>query len=232
MKYRAVFFDFGGTLMSMDRDCVAREYVALASKRGATLDRDAVRAMFAALDDEIPARARQAPPLSLNARVGEKFWRTLFADGWARLNLTPDTKAVNHLYRQFRRGEFNRLFDDTRPALDALRARGLMLGVLSNFTRDCKQVLQTLAIADYFAHVVVSAIVRVEKPARAIFDRAARAAKLQSNEILYVGDSPHADVFGATNAGWDAMLLDRDNWYPEYSTAPRVRLLTDLLDLM
>lgn len=232
MKPTAIFFDVGGVLMSMDRDRVAREYVTLAQSRRVTLAVDAVRAMYAKLDDEIPARARQAPPLSLDECVGETFWRTLFADGWARLGLAPDDVAVTKLYRAFRRGAFNRAFDDARPALDALQTRGMMLGVVSNFTPNLHDVLQTLGLARYFSHVVVSAIVRVEKPARAIFDHAAKLAQRDVRELVFVGDSPHADVDGARNAGWDAILLDRDNWYPDYHIAPRIRRLTELVELM
>jgi len=230
MKPTAIFFDVGGVLMSMDRDRVAREYVALARSRRVTFD--AVRAMYAQLDDEIPARARNSPPLSLDERVGENFWRTLFADGWARLGLAPNAAAVTKLYRAFRRGAFNRAFDDARPALDALQARGFLLGVVSNFTPNLHDVLQTLGLARYFSHVVISAIVRVEKPARAIFDHAAQVAQRDARELLFVGDSPHADVDGARGAGWDAILLDRDNWYPDYRVAPRIRRLTELVELM
>jgi putative hydrolase of the HAD superfamily len=230
MKYTAVFFDVGGTLMSMDRERVAREYVALAHARGVDINQVQARAMFAALDDEIPKRARQALPLSLNARAGERFWKTLFADGWSRLALPQDRAAVDHLYILFRRGDFNRLFEDTRPALDALKTRGLALGVLSNFTRNCKEVLQTLGIASYFSFFAVSSIVRKEKPDRAIFDYAVRAARRPAGEILHVGDSIHADVDGARAAGLNAILLDRDYWYPDYTTVPRIRRLTELLD--
>ena len=228
MKYRAIFFDVGGVLMSIDRERVAREYVALGCARRVALDLDAARKMYAALDDEIPARARQSPPLSLDESVGEKFWRTLFADGWSRLGLARDDAAITQLYREFRRGTFNRAFDDARPALDALKMRGYMLGVVSNFTPNLAEVLQTLGLGDPFAHVVVSALVRAEKPARAIFDHAAELARCEARELLYVGDSPHTDVAGARGAGWDAILLDRDNWYPDYRIAPRIRRLTEL----
>jgi FMN phosphatase YigB (HAD superfamily) len=42
----------------------------------------------------------------------------------------------------------------------------------------------------------------------------------------------HSDVDGARSAGWDAILLDRDNWYPDYETVPRIRLLTELSNLI
>jgi len=218
--------------MSMDRDLVAREYIARAQARGAARDLATARAMFAALDDEIPARVKKSPPLSLDERAGEIFWTMLFADGWARLALARDDAAVQSLYQKFRRGQFNRLFDDTRPALDALKSRGLQLGVLSNFTANCGEVLRTLGIANYFSSIVVSALVRAEKPARAIFDHATRESKCAPREIILVGDSIHHDVDGARDAGWDAILLDRDNWYPNYSAAPRIRKLTEIVNLV
>jgi FMN phosphatase YigB (HAD superfamily) len=56
--------------------------------------------------------------------------------------------------------------------------------------------------------------------------------KLSAHEIVYVGDGLHSDVEGAHGAGWDAILLDRDNWYPDYHAVPRIRLLTELADLI
>jgi len=232
MKYTTITFDVGGVLMSMDRECVAREYIALAKARGIALDFDATLRLYSTLDDEIPARARMAPPLSLDARVSENFWKTLFADGWMRLGLPQDNAVVNRMYTMFARGDFNRLFDDVRPALDALKQRGRTLGVVSNFTANCGQVLQTLGIANYFSFLVVSAMVRVEKPDRGIFDHATRVAQKSLNDLVHVGDGTRNDVDGARGAGWNAILLDRDNWYPDYKVVPRVRRLTELIDLV
>ena len=232
MPYTIVTFDVGGTLMRMDREQVANEYVALARARGTEIDPAAARAMFAALDDEIPERARQSPPLSLDARAGEIFWKTLFGDGWARLGLEQNAASVDTLYRQFRLGGFNRVFDDVRPVMQALQARGLRAGVLSNFTKDCQAILHALGIGDYFTLFAVSAFVHAEKPDRAIFEYAVNAAKRPAGEILHVGDSPRGDVEGARAAGLAAILLDRDNWYPDYATVPRIRKLTELLELL
>ncbi len=232
MKYALVTFDVGGVLMRMDRECVAREYVALAKSRGTALDFDATLSTVTALDDEIPARVRNAPPLSLDERAGEMFWRTLFRDGWARLGLNHDDRAIDSLYILFQHGEFNRIFDDVRPALDDLVGRGLTLGIVSNFTPNLESVLREHDLTKYFSIWSVSAFVRAEKPDRAIFDYAARAAKRPPNELVHVGDGVHADVDGARAAGWNAILLDRDNWYPGYSVVLRIRTLKELIDIV
>ncbi|MBI5032491.1 MAG: HAD-IA family hydrolase [Chloroflexi bacterium] len=231
MKYTTITFDIGGVLMSMDRERVAREYIALAHASDRDLDFAATLRMYSTLDDEIPARVRMSPPLSLDEKVGEHFWKTLFADGWSRLGLAHDDAAVHRLYTLFCRGDFNRRFDDVRPTLDALKARGMRLGIISNFPSTCAQVLQTLDIAHYFSFLAVSAIIRAEKPDRAIFDHAARLANRPVSELVHVGDGTHADVDGARGAGWNAILLDRDNWYPDYAVVPRIRRLTELIDL-
>jgi FMN phosphatase YigB (HAD superfamily) len=176
----------GGTLMRMDRERVAQKYVTLAHARGVTIDPEISLRTFSTLDDEIPARARAAPPLSLDERAGEIFWKSLFADGWSRLGLEKNDEAINHLYHDFRRGDFNRLFDDVLPALEALQKRNLTLGVVSNFTANCRDVLHTLGVAKYFPNgrIIVSAIVGAEKPAREIFDYAARSVKCPANESV------------------------------------------------
>ena len=83
-------------------------------------------------------------------------------------------------------------------------------------------------IAKNFSVVAVSAVVREEQSDRAIFDYAAHEAKRAGREIVHVGDGVEADVEGARNAGWDAILLDCNNWYPGLCAVPRIRTLREL----
>ena len=60
------------------------------------------------------------------------------------------------------------------PTLDALAARGLKLGVISNWDERLRPLLRRLKLAGYFETIVVSREVRASKPARAIFQHAVR----------------------------------------------------------
>ena len=105
-----------------------------------------------------------------------------------------------------------RVAENTRVALDRLRARGLRLGVVSNSDGRVEQALVAAGIRDCFDVVLDSALVGVEKPDPTIFRAALAALGVAASEALYVGDLYHVDVVGARAAGMEGVLLgpDRD----------------------
>ena len=102
-----------------------------------------------------------------------------------------------------------RLFDDVVPALDALAAAGLRLGVVSNWDVSLTDVLRDLGILDRFASLSVSAAVGVRKPDPRIFLHALSALGAAPGDVLHVGDDRARDLDGARSAGVRAVLIDR-----------------------
>ena len=66
--------------------------------------------------------------------------------------------------------------------------------------------------------ILASAEVGSAKPDKAIFNEALRRSGVSSHEACHIGDDLHADVWGANNAGIDAILIDRKGRYEEKST--------------
>ena len=102
------------------------------------------------------------------------------------------------------------LYPDASPTLRALSARGHRLGVISNWAPPLEQSLVALGLREMFEVVVCSSLVRVRKPAAAIFDHAAKLLDVPVAKCVYVGDSYDLDVHGALCAGMRAVLVDRD----------------------
>ena len=100
-------------------------------------------------------------------------------------------------------------YDDAAPALEALRALGLRLVVVSNWDCSLSQVLARVDLRARVDAVVTSAEVGAAKPDARIFRAALSAAGCAPAEALHVGDSPELDVAGARAAGIDARLLAR-----------------------
>lgn len=227
-SYSTFVFDMGGTLLQLDYDALARLYVATGATLGVAVDFAQARATLEALEREIPQR-QQNRPISLTEDDGKNFWNEFYTDAFRRLGVTGDvSRAVTEIRERFQRGEFEALFADVMPALDALRARGKQLGILSNFSPNLENVLRQVDIHNYFSFFVVSAIVGVEKPDPRIFDLTVRAAKRPREEIVYVGDSVFHDIEGARRAGIAGILVDRQNQHPEFNGA-RVRDLCELV---
>jgi len=102
-----------------------------------------------------------------------------------------------------------RLYDDALPALDALAALGVRLGVVSNWDCALPGHLHGLGVADRFEVIAASAAVGAAKPDPAIFLFAAGAVGVTPARSLHVGDRRVEDYQGARAAGMRALLLDR-----------------------
>ena len=102
-----------------------------------------------------------------------------------------------------------RLHHDALPTIDALTARGVRLGVVSNWDCALPDHLARLGVAHRFVVIAASAAVGAAKPDPAIFLHAARVAGVEPSRALHVGDRRVEDYDGARAAGMRALLLDR-----------------------
>lgn len=92
----------------------------------------------------------------------------------------------------------------THALLEALRARGLRLGLVSNTASPewlLRPVLERQGLLQRVDAVVLSSEVGKRKPHPAIFERALTELDVRPEQALFVGDRVDADVFGASRAG-------------------------------
>jgi putative hydrolase of the HAD superfamily len=122
-------------------------------------------------------------------------------------------------------------YPDVAPALEALRARGVKLLVVSNWDVSLPAVLEASALAGLLDGVITSAAVGQPKPGRAIFQAALALAGVSAHEALHVGDSPAHDVLGARAAGIEPVLLHRADAHPREAPAG-VAVISSLTDLL
>lgn len=103
-----------------------------------------------------------------------------------------------------------RPFDDVRPAVDALLARGLVLAVLTNGT-TAQQTAKVAAIGlqDAVAVVVTSEQLGAAKPAPEAYLATCRRIGVAPSAAVHVGDRHDLDVVAARAAGLRAFHLDR-----------------------
>jgi putative hydrolase of the HAD superfamily len=135
------------------------------------------------------------------------------------------------LFAYFGRPEAWALYSEVADTLSALKERGLILDVISNFDSRLIGILEGLGIAQRFEHVFISSRIGHAKPARQIFLAALERHGLEPAEVLHVGDSEKHDFHGATNAGLRAVLLER-NGKGESSLTPRITSLESLFPLL
>jgi HAD superfamily hydrolase (TIGR01549 family) len=105
------------------------------------------------------------------------------------------------------------LYDDALPALAALRAHGLKLGLLSNTERDLGLFVTHHGL-DVDA-VLTSRLHGKTKPHDSIFRALLAQLDVAPEEAVMVGDTVEDDVEGALAVGMHAVLLDREGRYPD-----------------
>ncbi|MFF3848062.1 HAD family hydrolase [Streptomyces sp. NPDC002328] len=130
------------------------------------------------------------------------------------------------------------LYDDVRPALHALRERGVRVIVAGNQTPRAGELLRALELpADL---VVTSGEWSVAKPEPEFFRRVLEVAQAAPQATVYVGDHPANDVFPARLAGLRTAHVRRGPWGHLWADDPdvvaaadwRVDSLTQLVDLV
>lgn len=117
---------------------------------------------------------------------------------------------ITYYHRQLR--------PDAKILLDALKAGGYQMGVISN-TPSITQVFRMLekyGIKDYFDAITVSSICGYKKPHRILFDVTLADMNVSPEEAVYVGDTVSRDVQGSRNAGM-AMSIRIDSALTEGS---------------
>lgn len=108
-----------------------------------------------------------------------------------------------------------RVFPDVREALETLRARGVAMGVLSNWDGSLRKVLRELNLFEFFDFILISAEVGIQKPAREFFDLALQKVQekysdFDARDCYYIGDHYDGDIEGARNAGLVPVWLVRE----------------------
>ncbi len=94
------------------------------------------------------------------------------------------------------------------PALDAVRAAGVKVAIVSNSEGMLDVLFDRLAIARHFDLVVDSGKVGIEKPDAGIWDIALAAHPTPADAVLHLGDTYATDIAGAKALGFRNALID------------------------
>jgi putative hydrolase of the HAD superfamily len=196
VKLRAVLFDVGNTLLTLDYPRLARE-IGEALERQWTAEALARHGALAARDIE-------------SARTEADRAAAYFTAMFRRAGVADDElPRVRDLLRRLHAEAhlWSAVDPATRPALDRLRNAGLALGVVSNSDGRVAGALAAAGLIDCFDAVIDSALAGVEKPDPRIFLTALEALGVAPAEALYLGDLPDVDIDGARSAGLAAVMI-------------------------
>lgn len=103
------------------------------------------------------------------------------------------------------------LFPGAHETLQYLQSKYMLHLISNGFGESTKLKIGGTNIGGYFQHVIISEVVGVNKPDKAIFEHALSLAGATKTESLMIGDSLEADIYGALNFGIDAIYFNPSN---------------------
>ena len=232
MTIEIVFFDAGGTLLDphpsfaelFATTCRAQGYDVTKSQVDDVQDRLAPHLTELVDEADLP----HAPSLSPEASYA--FWTFTYRRFLDELGI-EDEAVTEKLYETFSSTESYRLYDDVKPALDAVEDAGYRIGLISNFDSWLETMLIEMEVGHVFDPSVISGQVGVEKPDPEIYRIAVERASVPPGRAVHVGDSPRTDMEPAAVVGIKPILIDRAGRYPG-SPYPRLEDLKGLLALV
>jgi HAD superfamily hydrolase (TIGR01509 family) len=133
--------------------------------------------------------------------VGDVMTRSFRSQG---IELTGDDLRLFLRAAQDVWSSYYRLAASTHALLEALRARGLALGLVSNSASPqwlLQPVLERQGLVERLDTIVLSSEVGKRKPHAAIFERALADLGVEAGDAVFVGDRVEADVLGASRVG-------------------------------
>jgi putative hydrolase of the HAD superfamily len=230
-KIRAVFFDAGNTLIFPRLAELARDLTAQGLPTTVGDFDEAERSGKQKLDAWLWPKIRAGEvPRAVDKIYWSEYMRALMERSQV---LGQDRECLmSRVADGFRDIRFwSRVLPDTLRCLDALRAQGYYLGVISNSVGTIEEHLGHLDLGQRFNTILDSAIVGVEKPHPEIFQMALARAGVEASQALFVGDVYAIDIGGAELAGIRGVLMDRVGAYPD-ARCPRLTSLDDLESLL
>ena len=124
------------------------------------------------------------------------------------------------------------LFPDAHETLQYLSSK-YALHLISNGFRESTEIkISGTNISGYFQNVIISEVVGVNKPDKAIFEYALNLAGATLLESLMIGDSLEADVYGALNFGMDAIYFNPNGLDKPDDVYAQITYLKELRSLL
>ena len=163
------------------------------------------------------------------AEIYYRYQDILLTEAGAKVTKDVLLKVMARAHQLFKGVTFA-LFDDVISTLRKLKERRLILGLLTNATKDLISVHHKLGLGPYLDFVVTSEEAGGDKPQPPIFLAALERAGVSAAEAVHVGDQYKIDIVGARGVGINPILLDRYDSYPEVADCPRIHTLPEVVE--
>ena len=224
---QAVFFDVGNTLL-FPHPSVSEVCRQVLAEAGHIHDLSAIDAVMPLVDEYYEDRYRTDDTFWTDECETSQVWIGMYSLLCRKLGIEDGAERIaRRVYEEF--GDPARwcAYSDVEPAFARLKARGLTIGIISNWDGRLEGLLGGLGLGGYIDTVLSSASVGLHKPDPRIFELGCERLGVVPSEAAHVGDHHYADIVGAEAVGMTPVLIDRWDGTNE-GTGRFVRTLDDL----
>lgn len=227
-KFKAIFFDAGGTLFR-PFPSVGDIYAKAASSYGVNCDPRILELEFHS------AWRKRGGLSSLGQETNEEkertWWYSLVREVFdSQGGISHFDEFFTALHHSFEEKHLWEIYPEVLSVLDTLHRKGLILGIVSNWDLRLHRVVHNLGLAPYFDFLVSSSVCGATKPSAKIFREALKRARVMPHEAIHVGDTYEEDFVGADRVGITALLLDRTGSGNSVPDEVRINSLDKLRD--
>lgn len=215
MKYRAVFFDAGDTLVR-PHPSFHELFAQVMLREGFPVDAEEVRSCWPVAMRRFRDAAESQEAWSTSPERSRRFWLSVYEIFFDELALPASNGLGESLYETFSDMANYRLFPDVMPAIETLEEAGISMGVVSNFEGWLDDLLVSLGLGESLPVRVISGIEGIEKPDVRLFELALERSGFDAADCAYVGDSIDFDVVPARKLGMHPVLVDRRDRFGDH----------------
>lgn len=211
-KPKVIFLDAVGTIFGV-KGSVGEVYSTIAKDFGVEVSASVVNQAF------YQSFKATKPPAFPGADLGDipnlefQWWeglaRSTFELAGVLEQFSNFRVFFTQLYSHFAGQEPWYIYPDVLPALESWQAKGIELGVISNFDTRLHTVLEVLQLRQFFSSVTISSTVGAAKPHRQIFFTALEKHNCNPEEAWHIGDSLKEDYYAAKAVGIRPFLVER-----------------------
>ena len=213
-KYKAIFFDFGGTLMCAESDHVAHSHMMkeVIQRYNLSASPEDMVTKYNSFLFTKEMTLRDTDP-------GEKAFTPLrestkkaFKGVLAEYNIQPSKEDFQWFRKSFLKNhkKYIKLFPETLTILRKLKKTNLHIGIISDIDNDFQDFqFKVFGIEKIFDSITTSEEVQSYKPKAEIFQVALGKAGCQGKESIIIGDSYKKDIIGGKNMGMITIWINK-----------------------
>ena len=206
-RYKAVFFDLGGTLRIalLDEPYMRHARRKMAEIAGTDMP---FEDFYQMVEDRYEPYRKWA--LGENKESGdEELWCKWLLPDYDQARIRQICHELSFQYRQSKGRRV--VVDGGLEVIKGLHERGYKLGIISNLIgeNEVPDWLEEDGLAEYFDTVILSSVCGLRKPCSEIYNVACRDIGVAPEDCVSVADNVKRDITGAKEAGIGCNIIFR-----------------------